>query len=128
MVLSVEALEGPIAGKIHGPGGEQLEAELATLARNVARQVVGFPTRAVRREGSDVEGLVSEEILLEQQAMMLGKMETVAEVLKSWSAERGLKVDVVGMRRWSVTDPVGEEEMSPPALEADMAAESAASS
>jgi elongation factor Ts len=38
--------------------------------------------------------------------MMMGEERKVVEVLEEWGAERGVKVKIVGMRRWSVSDPL----------------------
>ena len=102
MVLSVVSRdnEKPMASLIHGPGGNVLDSDLNKLARDVARQVVGFPTRAIEKQS----GVEEEETLLEQSFMMLGKNEKVKEVLESWGQERGVRVTVVGMKRWSVGD------------------------
>ena len=103
--------EKPIASLVHGPGGDKLEEGLNQLARGVARQVVGFPTTRITR--GDVEG-EDGEILLEQDGMMLssaagGLQGTVADILTAWGNERGVKVQVVGMRRWSIGDEIEPE-------------------
>lgn len=92
----------PIASLIHGPGGDELEEALSKMARTISRQVVGFPTRAIsRKDGKDLD---EGEILLEQSFMMMGEDRKVADVLEEWGAAKGIKVDVVGMRRWAVGD------------------------
>ncbi|ODN84482.1 elongation factor Ts, mitochondrial [Cryptococcus amylolentus CBS 6039] len=104
VVLAVTGAEAdkPIASIIHGPGGDELEKSLESLARTVARQVVGFPTKAIERGDRAVE---DEEVLMEQAFMMFqGDSRSVKEVLAEWGKERGVVVKVVGMRRWSVGD------------------------
>jgi elongation factor Ts len=103
VVLSVESAEAetPMATRIHGPGGDELEKDLLALARTVARQVVGFPTQAIRKGDRP---LADEEVLEEQPGMMFASENKVGEVLAEWAKERGLKVNVVGMRRWAVAD------------------------
>ena len=96
--------EKPMASLIHGPGGDVLDGDLNKLARDVARQVVGFPTKAIEKQN----GVEEEETLLEQSFMMLGKNEKVKEVLESWGQERGVRVTVVGMKRWSVGDDLSD--------------------
>jgi elongation factor Ts len=107
--------EKPMAARIHGVGGDQLEKDLLDLARTVARQVVGFPTMRIS-PGEGGEG--EEEALLSQQAMMFGKQEPVAQVLEEWGAEKGLKVDVVGFRRWAVGDDLTEVSAGDPQAQA----------
>lgn len=107
VVISVQSRdsEKPMAARIHGAGGDELEKDLLALARTIARQVVGFPTTRISvGEGGEGE----EEALLSQQAMMFGKQELVGQVLEEWGVEKGLKVDVVGFRRWSVGDDLNE--------------------
>ncbi|KAI9635202.1 putative elongation factor ts (ef-ts) [Dioszegia hungarica] len=107
--------EKPMAARIHGVGGDQLEKDLLDLARTVARQVVGFPTMRISAgEGGEGE----EEALLSQQAMMFGKQEPVAQVLEEWGAGKGLKVDVVGFRRWAVGDDLTEVAAGDPQAQA----------
>ncbi|WVQ97392.1 hypothetical protein IAU59_004504 [Kwoniella sp. CBS 9459] len=104
VVLAVSSAdaEKPIATIIHGPGGDQLEAEIGSFARTVARQVVGFPTKVIEKGDKPVEG---EEVLLEQPFMMFnGDSRPVKEVLQAWGKEKGLNVRVIGMRRWAVGD------------------------
>ncbi|OCF31077.1 elongation factor Ts, mitochondrial [Kwoniella heveanensis BCC8398] len=108
VVLAVSSAdaERPIATIIHGPGGDQLEAEIGAFARTVARQVVGFPTKVIEKGDKAVDG---EEVLLEQPFMMFnGDSRPVREVLQSWGKEKGLNVRVIGMRRWAVGDEVGD--------------------
>lgn len=82
-----------------------LASELQKLSRALARQIVGFPTRAISR-GANEPGEEGAEFLLEQPFMMYqGESRTVADVLKSWGNERGVALEVKAMRRWSV----GEE-------------------
>lgn len=105
IVLSVEGQkEKPVSVILAGPDGEKLENELNALARNIARQVVGFPTKALRA----TEGVAEEEALLSQPGMMLGTDKTVSEFLREWGQERGLDVTVADMRRWSTSDAVEE--------------------
>ncbi|KLT41069.1 hypothetical protein CC85DRAFT_286762, partial [Cutaneotrichosporon oleaginosum] len=78
----------------------ELEEELNALARNLARQVVGFPTKAL----SPGEGVAEEEALLTQPFMMGGSDKPVAEAIKAWGDERGLEVEVMTLRRWSTSD------------------------
>lgn len=80
----------------------KLEEELNALARNVARQVVGFPTLAL----SPGEGVAEEEALLTQPFMMGGSDKPVAEAVKAWAEERGLEVEVMAFRRWSTADDI----------------------
>ncbi|WVQ85659.1 elongation factor Ts, mitochondrial [Cryptococcus sp. DSM 104549] len=104
IVLNVSSADAdkPIASLIHGPGGDELEKELSSLARTVARQVVGFPTKVIEKGDKAV---ADEEVLLEQPFMMFnGDSRTVREVLGSWGQEKGVTVKVVGMRRWAVGD------------------------
>jgi elongation factor Ts len=111
VVISVQSQdsEKPMAARIHGIGGDQLEKDLLELARTLARQVVGFPTLRI----SGIDGSASdEEALLNQQAMMFGKQEPVGQVLEDWSTEKGLKVDIVGFRRWAVGDDLSEPVVS----------------
>lgn len=93
-----------MAARIHGVGGDELEKDLLGLARTLARQVVGYPTLRIKHEG---EG-EPDEALLSQQGMMFGKQETVGDVLEEWGKEKGLKVDIVGFRRWAVGDDLSE--------------------
>lgn len=114
VVLSVTSrdTEKPMASLIHGPGGDKLDEGLNKMARDVARQVVGFPTKAIEKQA----GVEEEETLLEQSFIMLGQSEKVREVLESWGVERGVRVSVVGMKRWSVGDDLagaGSQEGSP---------------
>lgn len=111
-VLAATSLESdkPIASLIHGPNGSELEADLSKMARTLSRQVVGFPTRAVSRKDAGAKDLDEGEILLEQSFMMMGEERKVAEVLAEWGTERKIKVDVVGMRRWAVGDPITAED------------------
>jgi elongation factor Ts len=108
IVLSVTSqdAEKPIATLIHGAGGDELDAALLKLSRTIARQVVGFPTRVVSRKGEKDKELDEGEVLFEQPFMMMGEERKVGEVLEEWGAERGVKVKIVGMRRWSVSDPL----------------------
>ena len=116
VVLSAESTtEKPMAARVHGAGGDELEKELLSIARTLARQVVGFPTARVQLPTAEekAQGAEEEESLLGQQAMMFGQLAkgTVAETLEAWAGERGLKVNVVGMRRWAVGDALpGAEE------------------
>jgi elongation factor Ts len=43
--------------------------------------------------------------------MMVGQSDKVRDVLEKWGEERGVKVTIVGMKRWSVGDDLssGEE-------------------
>jgi elongation factor Ts len=102
VVLSVKSRdEGkPMASLIHGPGGDVLDKDLNKLARDVARQVVGFPTKAIEMG----QGVEEEEALLEQGFMMVGEGDKVKDVLERWGEQRGVRVTVVGMKRWSVGD------------------------
>jgi elongation factor Ts len=116
VVLSAESTtDKPMAARVHGAGGDELEKELLGIARTLARQVVGFPTLRVQlpTEQEKAEGAEEEESLLGQQAMMFGQLAkgTVQETLDAWASEKGLKVKVVGMRRWAVNDtlPSAEE-------------------
>ncbi|GMK59005.1 hypothetical protein CspeluHIS016_0700200 [Cutaneotrichosporon spelunceum] len=77
-----------------------LEDELNALARNLARQVVGFPTKALRPE----PGVADDEALLAQPFMMAGSDQPVAQAVADWARDRGLTVEVVGMRRWCTDD------------------------
>jgi elongation factor Ts len=110
VVLSVVSrdTEKPMASLIHGPGGDKLEQDLSRIARDVARQVVGFPTKVVSKDQAS-EGVEPEEVLLDQQFMMIGEQRTVKEVMDTWGEERGVRLNVVGMRRWSVTDALESE-------------------
>jgi elongation factor Ts len=111
-VLAATSLESdkPIASLIHGPKGSDLEADLSKMARTISRQVVGFPTRAISRKDAGAKELDEGEVLLEQSFMMMGEERKVGEVLEEWGAERGIKVDVVGIRRWAVGDAIAIEE------------------
>ncbi|RSH84185.1 Elongation factor Ts, mitochondrial [Apiotrichum porosum] len=103
VVLSVEgAGDKPIAAMIAAPEGAQLDTDLQALARNLARQVVGFPTKALVAG----EGVEDEEALLSQTAMLLGSDQKVADVVAKWGEERGVKVSIVDMRRWAVGDAI----------------------
>lgn len=111
IVLTAKSADAdkPVASLIHGPSGNELEEDLSKLARTLSRQVVGFPTKVVkRREGKDKD-LDEGEVLLEQQAMMMGEERSVGEVLQEWGKERGVKIDIAGMRRWAVADPLPSE-------------------
>ncbi|WRT64233.1 uncharacterized protein IL334_001162 [Kwoniella shivajii] len=104
IVLAVESLdsEKPIASLIHGPDGDKLESDLNGFARTIARQVVGFPTKVIEKGDRAVE---NDEALYEQPFMMFqGDSRPVKEVLEVWGQEKGVKVRVVGMRRWAVGD------------------------
>ena len=103
--------EKPISSLVHGPGGDDLERDLSKLARTIARQAVGFPTRFISRKSPGAQGVEAEEVLLEQSFMMMGEERRVAEVLEEWGEERGARVIVVGMRRWAVKDALGTTEM-----------------
>jgi elongation factor Ts len=89
-----------------------LGGDLQKMARAVARQVVGFPTKAASKDQASGPPVVLEEgevspYLLEQPFMMYqGEQRTVKEVLDEWAAERNIRVDVAAIRRWTV----GEEE------------------
>lgn len=96
-----------IATLVHGPGGEDFDRDLSKLARTIARQVVGFPTRVISRKSKGGDGVEDEEVLLEQPFMMMGQERRVGEVMDEWGQERGAKVSVVGMRRWAVSDVLG---------------------
>jgi elongation factor Ts len=103
VVLSVEGLgDKPVAALIAAPEGEQLDKDLQALARSLARQAVGFPTKALSPGGDVAE----EEALLTQQAMLLGSDKTVADYVIEWGQERGVRVTVASMRRWSTSDEV----------------------
>lgn len=91
-----------IADMIHGPAGAELEQALQKLARDLARQAVGFPTKAIDRSGEGAKELDEGEVLLEQVFMMRGDERPVYEVLAEWGNERGLKVQVAGLQRWGV--------------------------
>lgn len=80
----------------------KLEEELNALARNLARQVVGFPTKAL----APGEGVAEEEALLTQPFMMGGSDKPVAEAVKAWADERGLAIDLMAIRRWSTSDDI----------------------
>jgi elongation factor Ts len=101
VILSVESSdpETPMASRIHGPGGDELEKDLLTLARTAARQVVGFPTQTIRNGDRP---LGDEEVLEEQPGMMFASEKKVKDVLAEWGDKRRVKVTVVGMRRWAV--------------------------
>lgn len=89
-----------------------LGGDLQKMARAIARQVVGFPTKGVSKDTSSGAPPVLEEgevspYLLDQPFMMYqGEQRTVKEVLDEWAAQRNVKVDVASIRRWTV----GEEE------------------
>jgi len=100
--------ERPISALIHGVGGEELERDLSKLARTLARQVVGFPTKSVTRKEKEADGLAEEEVLMEQGFMMMGEERKVGEVLEEWGRERGMKIGVLGMRRWAVGDSLND--------------------
>jgi elongation factor Ts len=89
-----------------------LSGDLQKMARAVARQVVGFPTRGVQHTGGQPvvleEGEVSPYLMDQPFMMYQGEQRTVKEVLAEWARERDIKVDVAAIRRWSVGD---EEEM-----------------
>lgn len=116
VVLSAESTtDKPMAARVHGAGGDELEKDLLSIARTLARQVVGFPTTRVQLPTAEekAEGVEEEESLMGQQAMMFGQLAkgTVQETLDAWAGERGLRVKVVGMRRWAVGDALpGAEE------------------
>jgi elongation factor Ts len=97
-----------MASLIHGPGGDKLDEGLNKLARDVARQVVGFPTKSIDKQA----GVEEEETLLEQSFMMVGESDKVKDVLERWGEERGVRVTIVGMKRWSVGDDLGGEEQA----------------
>lgn len=79
-----------------------IASELQKLSRALARQIVGFPTKAISRAANE-SGEEGAEFLLEQPFMMYqGESRTVAEVLKSWGKEHGVEVEVKAMQRWSV--------------------------
>ncbi|WOO85274.1 Elongation factor Ts, mitochondrial [Vanrija pseudolonga] len=107
VVLRVESSsDKPISTLVALPAGEELDKKLQALARSLARQVVGFPTKAV----SPGDGVAEEEALLTQQAMMLGSDKPVADVVADFGKENGVNVEVVSIRRWST-----EDELAPPA-------------
>ena len=107
VVLGITSLdsEKPMASLIHGPGGEELEQSLVKMARTIARQIVGYPTKVISRKNSK-EPVEEGEALMDQPFMMLGEDRRVGEVLAEWGKERGVRVQVTGFRRWSVTDPI----------------------
>ena len=111
VVLSVKSRDEtkPMATLIHGPGGDKLDEGLNKLARDIARQVVGFPTKSIEKKA----GVEEEETLLEQSFMMVGESDKVKDVLERWGEERGVRVTIVGMQRWSVGDDLtgGEEQV-----------------
>lgn len=110
-VISATSLDKDkqIATFIHGPQGVELEQDLSKLARTLSRQIVGFPTKVIKRSEGDKD-LDEGEVLLEQQFMMMGEERKVGEVLEEWGQERGIKIDVAGMRRWAVSDSLASEE------------------
>ncbi|KAL7424756.1 Elongation factor Ts, mitochondrial [Cryptotrichosporon argae] len=99
----VDGKDVPIASLVAGEKG--LDEDLLKLARNVARQVVGFPTKSI----VTAPGVEEEETLLRQQAMMLGAEGTVEDALEKWGQEKGVKVVVADMRRWAVGDAVEDK-------------------
>ncbi|ORX36038.1 elongation factor TS-domain-containing protein [Kockovaella imperatae] len=107
LVLGVTSLDSdkPIATLIHGPGGQDLEQSLLKLARTIARQIVGFPTKVISRK-SGKEAVEEGEALMDQPFMMMGEERRVGEVLAEWGKERGIKVQVTGFRRWAVGDAI----------------------
>ena len=107
VVLGVTSTDSdkPMASLIHGPGGDELEQGLTKMARTIARQIVGFPTKVISRSKAK-EPVEDGEALLDQQFMMMGEERRVGEVLAEWSKERGIRVIVTGFRRWSVADSV----------------------
>ncbi|KAK4689713.1 elongation factor Ts, partial [Tremellales sp. Uapishka_1] len=105
VVLKVESLENETNPIVRMMGKDDLENQLLAMARNVARQIVGFPTKYI--EGNLGE---KEERLLEQPFMMYqGESRSVGTVLEEWAREKGVKISVVGMRRWSIGDEVDAE-------------------
>jgi elongation factor Ts len=111
VVLSVKSQDTakPMATLIHGPGGDKLDEGLNKLARDIARQVVGFPTKSIEKK----VGVEEEETLLEQSFMMVGESDKVRDVLKRWGDKRGVCVTIVDMQRWSVGDDLcgGKEQV-----------------
>ncbi|WWC58665.1 uncharacterized protein I303_101209 [Kwoniella dejecticola CBS 10117] len=106
IVVSVESLdaEKPMTTLIHGPDGDELEKDINEFARTISRQVVGFPTKVVEKLDRPFE---NDEILYEQPFMMFnGDSRSVKEVLAEWGKEKGIRIKVVGMRRWAVGDEV----------------------
>ncbi|KAJ9093724.1 hypothetical protein QFC21_006320 [Naganishia friedmannii] len=85
-----------------------LSGDLQKMARAVARQVVGFPTRGVQHTGGQPvileEGEVSPYLLDQPFMMYQGEQRSVKEVLAEWARQREIKVDVAAIRRWSVGD------------------------
>lgn len=87
-----------------------LGGDLQKMARAVARQVVGFPTKAVSKDQASGQPVILEEgevspFLLDQPFMMYqGEQRTVKEVLEEWATERNVKVSVAAIRRWTVGD------------------------
>lgn len=99
VILDVAATGETPVGILLGKKPE-LEEQLNALARNLARQVVGFPTKAL----SPGEGVADEEALLTQPFMMGGSDKPVAEAVKAWADDRGLAVEIMALRRWSTSD------------------------
>jgi elongation factor Ts len=120
VVLAVKSVDParPIARMLGGTeAGLQLEADIAALARTVARQVVGFPTKAIAAPSAAVKGQGEAEYLLDQQPMMFpdaGEAATVAEALEAWGAHRAVQVQVVDMRRWTLADDLADESAAGP--------------
>ncbi|BEJ12700.1 hypothetical protein CspHIS471_0211600 [Cutaneotrichosporon sp. HIS471] len=99
VILDVGAIgETPVGVLLHKK--PELEEQLNALARNLARQIVGFPTKAL----SPGDGVAEEEALLTQPFMMGGSDKPVAEAVKAWGEERGLEVEIMALRRWSTSD------------------------
>ena len=115
VVLAVKSIDPakPIARMLGGTdAGNQLETDLSSLARTVARQVVGFPTKAISAPSTAVKGENEAEYLMDQQPMMFpdaGEAPTVAEAIKAWGAQRAVEVQVVDMCRWSLADELEGE-------------------
>ncbi|ORY33683.1 hypothetical protein BCR39DRAFT_518578 [Naematelia encephala] len=102
----------PIASMIHGSNGSDLETALLKLARDIARQIVGFPTKAIDRKSKEGKDAEEGEVLIEQEFMMIGDERKVGDVLKARGEERGVHVRIVGMRRWSAADTIAEDSSS----------------
>ncbi|KAJ3480422.1 hypothetical protein NLI96_g8365 [Meripilus lineatus] len=91
---------------------DAFKEDLATLERALARQIVGFPTTAIRSPA----GTTDEGALYEQPFMMFSEAngETVQAALRAWAVKRGLAkqeseesgVEVLEFAKWTVGESI----------------------
>ena len=89
-------------------GTETFRDDLAKLERSLARQIAGFPTRAIHPSSN----VPSEEALYSQPFMMYpgSNGETVSQVLTRWAKEHNIDGPHIGdFKKWSVGESIEEQ-------------------